>query len=711
MKWRAPAASVAALAVAACAASLSARWAAPPLPEQSGATETLHGVAVDDPFRGLEDLSAPAVQAWIAAEALHTERALRAVAGRAQLAARLAAHSGPSRSVPTRAGDAYYWLWNDGTREHAQLVRGATPFAHADVVLDPNGWRHGPGSSLAGLVFAPSGRRLVYGVTAEGSDAVAWHALDLATLAPLPCALPPLRYHAPAWDPSETGLYYAAPARSEGALRPAAPRTVLWHHTLGGAADTDTVVLDEPLHPNRSYTPAVTADGRWLVVTVHEGADPRSRVHFRDLSRPDNPFLRTLDAFDAEYELVASEGAEVWLRTTAGAPNGRIVRLAAAGDGTLSEVVPEAPLPLARAVRTGRWLVLEYLDGGASRLARARLDGTGPGEALSSGPLQGLGAVALPAGDARADAPLYCGYTDPLTPLATWCIDVDMDRAEAVFLPATALAHDRFTLRALELPSSDGVSVPVSLAHRRAFEAPAPCLVYVYGGFNVPVRPVHTPLLAVWLELGGALAFAHVRGGGERGEAWHHAGRRTGKQAAVEDVLAVTRGLTELGLTTAERCAVRGESNGGLIASAAFVRARGEIHTLVARAGLTDMLRYQRLGLGWAWSSEYGTADDASDFAALLAYSPYHNVAADARYGPALFVVAAADERVSPAHSYKLAARLRSASTHNGPVLLRLEAGAGHRGAALASERFATALDELCFLAEALKIDVRSALR
>ncbi|MBO4209620.1 prolyl oligopeptidase family serine peptidase, partial [Micromonospora echinofusca] len=212
-----------------------------------------------------------------------------------------------------------------------------------------------------------------------------------------------------------------------------------------------------------------------------------------------------------------------------------------------------------------------------------------------------------------------------------------------------------------------------------------PCILHGYGGFGVSIPPSYNPLALAWVAAGGTFVIAQVRGGGERGARWHRAGTRAGKQRVVEDFHAAARTLIEQGLTSADRLAVFGGSNGGLLVAAAAVQRPELFAAVVSASPLLDMVRYERSGLGAAWRSEYGSADEPDELAWLLALSPYHRVQPGVAYPAALFSVAAGDVRVDPFHARKMCAALQWATVGARPVLLRTDPEAGHARRAVSS--------------------------
>jgi prolyl oligopeptidase len=201
-----------------------------------------------------------------------------------------------------------------------------------------------------------------------------------------------------------------------------------------------------------------------------------------------------------------------------------------------------------------------------------------------------------------------------------------------------------------------------------------------YGGFAIPSTPGFSPGLVAWCDAGGLFALAGIRGGGEYGEDWHRAGMLHNKQQVFDDFAAAAEWLVDQGRTTRERLAIRGGSNGGLLVGATVVQRPDLCRAAVCAVPLLDMLRYQRFLIGALWVPEYGDPDDADDFAALYAYSPYHHVSEGVEYPAVLITTAESDSRVDPMHARKFAALLQASTTssEHRPVLLRVETRAGH---------------------------------
>jgi prolyl oligopeptidase len=238
---------------------------------------------------------------------------------------------------------------------------------------------------------------------------------------------------------------------------------------------------------------------------------------------------------------------------------------------------------------------------------------------------------------------------------------------------------DAYIVEQVFVSSKDGTQVPLFLVHRRDWrpDSALPTLLFGYGGFNVSMVPLFDVSRLVWLEMGGVLAIANLRGGGEYGETWHAAGTVLHKQNVFDDFIACAEYLIAQGITSPAKLAIEGRSNGGLLIGACLTQRPELFGAALPTVGVLDMLRFHKFTIGWAWVSDYGSAEDPEQFAALYAYSPLHN-ARPAAYPPTLILTGDHDDRVMPAHSYKFAAALQTTQRGEAPVLIRIQTRAGH---------------------------------
>ena len=325
-------------------------------------------------------------------------------------------------------------------------------------------------------------------------------------------------------------------------------------------------------------------------------------------------------------------------------------------------------------------------------------------------PVPGVASVAASRHDenaieGRAEAStIYFRVTSFTESGAIWSHDLATGKTAQLHASTARIDPDDYVTEQVFAPSDDGTRVPIFLTRRRDVlpTGEVPVILYGYGGFDIPITPSFSLPLAVWMERGGLLAVANLRGGGEYGRAWHDAGRLANKQRVFDDFCACARWLHESGWTRPGRTAIYGGSNGGLLVGACLTQHPELFGAAVSDVGVFDMLRFHRFTIGWAWTSDFGSPDDPEQFAWLRAYSPLHNVRAGTCYPPTMLLTGDHDDRVVPGHSFKFAATLQAAQACETPVLLRVETAAGHGAGKPVSKLIAENTDRLTFIEAAL---------
>jgi prolyl oligopeptidase len=267
-------------------------------------------------------------------------------------------------------------------------------------------------------------------------------------------------------------------------------------------------------------------------------------------------------------------------------------------------------------------------------------------------------------------------FTEP----ATWWVAADGQPPRPTALrTATAVDLSGYEVTREFATSRDGTRIPLNViaAPGTPRDGTAPGLLTAYGGYAISMVPRFDPELLLWLEQGGVYAVAAIRGGGEYGEEWHQAGRLAAKQNCFDDFIACADHLHAQRITSRERLAIQGGSNGGLLMGAVLTQRPDLARAVVAMVPVMDSLRSETTVNGRFNTAEFGTVEDPELFTTLLAYSPYHNVTDETAYPAVLLTAGENDTRVEAWHAKKMTAHLQQATTSDQPVLLRLES-TGH---------------------------------
>lgn len=669
-----------------------------PATPMHAAASTLHGVTVSDPYRWLENPADPAVQAWIKAQNAYTEAVLAAMPDGKAMTARVQqlAITSTTRSSPLLAGGTLFYLQETPPQPQPQLMAQAWPNGQARVLVDLN--TNGGNTAITGYWPSPSGRYLVYGTAEGGSELTTLHVLDVASGKPLADALPwaggGTTPQGVAWDADERGFTYVRlpppPAGAEVKQFDAA----LAHHALGQPAAQDTVVFGKDYSHVAEYRLLASPGAKQLAVLANVGDGGPAEVYLRQGAQ----WTKVIGG-DANVRSAAWIGQRLFVASFAGAPRGKLLAVDADGkvaqvlgqrDGAVQDIEPVGDGFLVVRSWGPDWWVEQY-DGQARFVRRLPL------------PQNGVAVDGIAAEQGQDHALIsYAGWTLP----ARWAdYDAKTGTLKTVFAVKPAADYSNIEVRRIDGVSKDGTRIPVTVLALKgvAPDGSRPTILYSYGGYDIPIKPHFVGAELAWLERGGVLAFANIRGGNENGEDWHAQGQKLDKQSVFDDFHAAALALFDAHWTDRGHLGILGGSNGGLLMGASLVQHPGDYRAVVAMVGIYDMLRHETNFANGAYNvNEYGTAQDPAQFKATLAYSPLQNVKPHAAYPAVLMTTGANDPRVAPWQSRKFAAALQAASSSGQPVLLLTRMNAGHGIGAPFSQRVGNTAILLTFFAQEL---------
>ncbi len=680
-----------------------------PRTRQVDHVDAYNGIEVADPYRWLENdiRTDPEVAAWVRAQNEVTSEFLKAIAERAKIKDRLTElWNHPSYSAPFKEGGRYFVHRNDGLQNHDVLYAHDDLNGDPQLLLDPNTWSEDGSLSLADITPSPDGRYLAYGIREAGSDWRTLRVLDLRTGEHVDGDLKWVKYSEEAWTRDGQGFFYArfAPPIEGVEYQAISYNQKLCYHRVGRPQSDDVLVFEMPHEPEWTFGVHVSHDGRHLIITVWD-AGHVNLVYHRDLQQPYACPTELIGGWDAEYTFVGSDGPILFFWTNSEAPMGRLVAVdtRSAERENWRTIIPESPDALRRVSLIGGMFVARYLQDAKTRVRVYSL----AGERIRDVDLPGIGSASGFKG--RPDDPeTFYAYSSYDTPKTIYHYDVTTGkstpwrRSEIDFDPAPYEVEQVF------YASKDGTRIPMFLVQRRDIDLDGgnPTVLTGYGGFNIAIAPYFSTANATWLEMGGTLAVANLRGGGEYGEAWHQAGSGLQKQNTFDDFIAAAEWIIENGYAKPEGLAIKGSSNGGLLTGAVLMQRPDLFGAAVVQTGVLDMLRFHKFTAGRFWTVDYGSAEDPEEFIVLYGYSPYHNVRESVAYPATLITTADTDDRVVPGHSFKFAAALQNAQAGSAPILLRTETRAGHGGGTPTSKRIDEAADVWAFVAAALGMTI-----
>jgi prolyl oligopeptidase len=690
----------------------------PPVAEQRPVTHTYHGVDVVDPYEWLENPADPAVQAWSDAENAYARRHLDALPNRAAIHARLQEIlATPQRhfgAVQVRGGKLFA-LETLPPREQPFIVvldDADAPDA-ARTVVDTTALDAEGGTSIDWFEPSPDGALVAVSLSRGGSERGDLHIFETATGAQRPDVVEHVNGGTGAgdvaWAPDSAGLYYTRYPRT-GERPPADENFFLqvYFHALGRPVAEDRYEIGRDFPRIAEIRLDMDdASGR-LLATVANGDGGEFALHVR--ARNGRWAQVTTFADDVVLGTIGPRG-DLYMVSRKDAPRGKILRLRAAelNLARATVVVPEGPdsivtsfLGSSSVAATASSLYVTYQLGGPSELRVFGLDGR-PKDKPEQPAVSSIGSITPLTGD---DVLFWRNsYTAP----GAWYrfAAANHETHRTALADSSTIDASRWEVRREFATSRDGTRVPLNIVMPpgAALDGSRPCVLYGYGGYGVNIEPSFWSTGALLAERGVIYAEANIRGGSEYGETWHAQGSLTHKQNVFDDFAAAAGYLVAQRYTSTERLGIMGGSNGGLLMGATLTQHPELAHAVVSYVGIYDMLRVELSPNGAFNVTEFGSVQNAEQFAALYAYSPYHHVTSTA-YPATLFLTGANDPRVEPWHSRKMIARLQAANTGDRPILLRTSNTSGHGIGTALSEQIEESTDAWSFMFDALGVTV-----
>jgi prolyl oligopeptidase len=666
--------------------------------------DTYHGIPVADPYRWLENPDSLESRAWIEAQNQLTFQFLSEIPARDRIRQRLTQLWDFERySTPFKQGDRYFYFKNDGLQNQSVLYTLRSLEDEPTVLLDPNQLSEDGTVALAGLAISEDGHLLAYGLSTSGSDWMDWKVREVETGQDRPDLVKWVKFSGAAWTHDGQGFFYSRydEPSPESKLEGINYYQKLYYHRLGTCQSEDELIYERPDQKEWGFSGSVTEDGRYLIISVWLGTDPRNLVFYKDLSVLQSPVVELIHQFEANYSFVGNDGPVFWFQTDLEAPRRRLLAIDTQHPDRSHwrEIIPQSDNTLESVSVLNHQFVAAYLQDAYNHVKIFDLQG----QFLREVSLPGIGSVGG-FGGKQTDTETFYSYTSFTTPTTIYRYDMVTGQSTLFRQPKVDFDPQQYETRQVFYSSKDGTRIPMFLTFKQGLtlDGANPTLLYGYGGFGVSLTPAFSVSNLVWMELGGVYAVPNLRGGGEYGEEWHQAGMKLKKQTVFDDFIAAAEWLIGQRYTSSAKLAISGGSNGGLLVGACMTQRPDLFAAALPAVGVMDMLRFHQFTIGWAWTSEYGSPENLEEFRVLYGYSPLHQLKPGTAYPATLITTADHDDRVVPAHSFKFAAALQAAHRGNQPVLIRIETKAGHGAGKPTAKLIEESADKLAFLVRVL---------
>jgi len=670
----------------------------PPLTRIGPVTEVIHGVSVVDPYRWLEDGNSPETREWLSQQTSYAREYLDGIDGRDRIERRIRELLEVTTYDSILAmGDLYVFRKRLSTQEQPCICVREGLGGVDRILVDPALQGAGEFWAVKPLAISPDGRVLAYEVREGGERTSRIEFLYVETGERLSEVLPRGYLRAFSFAPDSQSFYYSMEPPDQSRLI----ERKLYHHRFGTRFDQDQAMFTASGAENMRI--GVISGTRYLFILVQRVADRMIADWF--VRSHDSGAVAKQILTGIHFDFVPQfMGERIFALTDLDAPNLRIVELrwGAEEQATFNEIVPSRECLIQQWTVVGDNILVCYLEGTSFRVCVFDCNGN----EVSRIPVPEHHTFRLIPGcynrgeflfelESFFESPSLHLYSLSTKQQFNWGPD------------AVSLDDVGYAVHLISYESKDGTRIPMSLIGRReVLESKRhPVILTSYGGFRTSMTPLFSVFVTFLMEKGCVFALPNIRGGGEFGAEWHLAARRHRRQRAFGDFIAAADWLLEEGIAAAGKIAIFGGSNSGLLVGAALTQAPGLFRAVVCMAPLLDMVRYHLFDGAGKWIDEYGTAEDPDDFAALWAYSPYHQIRDHTPYPAVMMVSGDADQKCNPLHARKMVARLQTANTSSKPIILDYSKHRGHMPVLPLSVRVQALTDRMAFLCDQLNLE------
>lgn len=682
-----------------------------PKTEKDTVTTNYFGTKVADPYRWLEDGTSPKVKKWINEQNSYTDKILSSFKEGKPLEKRIKelATTSVEQFSPALVNGKLFFEQFTPPQAQPVVAYKVWPNGKVKVLIDPNK----SGKNMAITDFWPSsrGNYIAYGTAVGGNEATSIHIMNVKTGKDLNETLPNAGGGATpvalVWDANEHGFTYVR--LPEPGTVPKADlqfNATLYHHFLGHPAKDDKQVFGKGLSKVAEYTFVASPGARHAAMFVHFGDGNPDYVYVRKGVYDWKQVLDTKANVRVASEInigAAWDGANLLVISYENASLGKLLSISPGGKSKV--LIPQGSWAMNAVSSVKGGILITRVLGPDWKVDQY----TNAGKFVRTVDLPkkdiGVGEIASASGSDQALI-TYSGWTIP----ERWVqYNAKNGNLKTIFETKPAADYSKVKAQRVDAVSKDGTKIPVTILSMNNItpNGKRPTIVYGYGGFGICTAPHFIGPYLAWLEKGGVMAYANIRGGGEYGEGWHEAGMLGKKQNVFDDMFAAAEAMVRNNWTDSKHLGILGGSNGGLLMGAEITQHPGAFKAVVSFVGIYDMLRNELFPNGQYNISEYGTSTKELDFKWLYAYSPYYNVKPDIKYPATLLETAVNDPRVAPWQSRKFAAALQAANTSDNPVLLITRMNEGHGVTASFSQRVGNTAAALTFFAHELGLKVK----
>ena len=651
-----------------------------PVSIKGNTQDNYHGIIIDDPYRGLEDLNSDQTQAWIIEQNRFTDSYLDDLIEQKEIKLLLEKiYNKENQSVPFRRKSKIFTYYNNGTWQQSKLFYKEMTADEKTLVIDPNLLSIDGTVSIGSVSVSPNSELIAYSISDGGSDWKTWKIKHINSGNILEDTIQWSKFSNAEWAKDNSGFYYSGYSEPQKGdeYKELNRNQKLFFHTLGQPQSNDQLIYERPEHPEWGWGTTITEDGHFLILSVSEGTDERNRLFYKDL-RKDESFVELIPDLRAQFIFLGNEGSIFWFSTDLNAPKGKVISIDInhPEEHNWKVLIAEQNDALTNVEILENYILCQYLKNVASEVFLYEKESLKK-KAIN---FNKQGIISNISTNQDSDI-FYFSYTNYIQPNQIYKYNAQNNDISLLWAKEIPQFNTNdYISQQVFYPTMDGTMIPMFISHHQDTElgVNTPLLLYGYGGFDISILPNFRERYLAWMLMGGVVAVPNIRGGGEYGEEWHQQGMLKNKQNVFDDFASAAEYLHTMNISSPKKTVIEGRSNGGLLVGATMLQRPNLFGATLPGVGVMDMLRFNKFTIGWAWESDYGSPEKPEDFQVLVKYSPYHNIERGECYPPTLITTSELDDRVVPSHSYKFAARMQAAQNCKNPILIRIETRAGH---------------------------------
>ena len=552
--------------------------------------DTYFGTEINDPYRWLEDDRSSETAAWVEAENRVTENYLASIPFRPALKKRLTALWNFSKSsTPFKAGKNYFVHANNGLQNQfvLNIMRNGVSSTQ-EVFLDPNQMSSDGTINVGEISVSHDGKYLGYAFSKAGSD---WEEINIKNTIDgglLKDKIEWVKFSGIAWK--DGGFYYSrydAPDE-KNLLKGQNEYQKIYYHLAGTPQNSDVLVFEDKEHPLRNFSAGTTDDGKWLIISGSEGTSGNNLI-VKNLNQPASSFVTLVSTFEKDFNVIDNDGNKFLVLTNDNAPRYRLVQIDTENPSqTFKDILPQTTDVLQEVTIGKTFIIARYMHNATSLLKVYTKSGT----FLYDIPLSTLGTVDQLSASTK-DENIFYSLNTFTAPSTIFQFNLTTKQQSVFYKPTIDFNSSDYETKQVFFTSKDSTKVPMFIVHKKGLvlDGNNPTLIFGYGGFNISMNPQFKIERMIFLENGGVFAEPNLRGGGEFGEEWHHAGTLFQKQNVFSDCIAAAEYLIKEKYTNPSKLALSGRSNGGLLVGAVMTQRPDLFKVALPIVGVLDSNR------------------------------------------------------------------------------------------------------------------------